>query len=296
MRLSRGARLKTLVGFVFVVVLPLGCDSLPSWLFPWSSSNTDPSQRTLKVNLQVDAEQEDGTTGISNIVDELKRRGINATIYVTGDYANSHALLIQQFYSDGFEIALHGKATGEQLATMTAAEQRTLLTNAKQAVEGCQSCGTGKSIVGFRPQYFSQNEDTYTILDELGLTHDSGFKAGLLSITGHETDAAPYAVPGHSLYAVPISTATYADKRLYLCDVASVQSEHMTGQQWGDLLQAGLQEAIDNNQPLVVLLHGWVSGDRDQYDYWQPFVGFLDEIQNQADFVTTQGLVDLFRQ
>ncbi|HVP09878.1 MAG TPA: polysaccharide deacetylase family protein [Phycisphaerae bacterium] len=292
MRIDRGMHLRALPGLLLVLALPWSCDSL----FPWWPSNTDPSQRSLKVNLQVDAEQEDGTTGITNIVDELKRRGINATIYVTGDYANSHALLIEQFYSDGFEIAFHGKSTGEQLATMTADEQRTLLTNARQAVEGCQSCGTGKPVTGFRPQYFSQNEDTYTILDELGIAYDSGFKAGLLSIPGHENDAAPYAVTGHSFYAVPISTATLNDRRLYLCDVASVQSEHMTGQQWSDLLQAGLQEAVADNQPLVVLVHGWVTGNRDQYDYWQPFVSLLDEIQNQADFVTTQELVDLYRQ
>jgi peptidoglycan/xylan/chitin deacetylase (PgdA/CDA1 family) len=267
---------------------------MPPWLAQLLPSYVEPSQRTLKVNLQVDAEQEEGTTGITNIVNELKARGLQATIYVTGDYAQSHALLIQGFYNDGFEIALHGQSSGEQLARMSYAAQQSLLTNAKAILEGCQTCGTFKPILGFRPQYFSQNTDTYTVLDELGMSYDSGFKAGLLYAAGHETDAAPYAIAGHSFYAVPISTAVYNEERLYICDVAA-QAKPLTGAQWGELLQAGLQEAVDNSQPYVVLVHGWVTGNRDQYDYWQPFVSLLDQIQNQAQFLTTQELVDLHR-
>ena len=294
MSIGRSMRCGIVFWCAFVLVSACGCSSMPAWLVQLLPTYVEPSQRTLKVNLQVDAEQEEGTTGITNIVNELKARGLQATIYVTGDYAQSHALLIQGFYNDGFEIALHGQSTGEQLARMSYDAQKTLLTNAKAILEGCQACGTGKSITGFRPQYFSQNADTYMVLDELGMTYDSGFKAGLLYTTGHETDAAPYAVAGQSFYAVPISTAVYNEERLYICDVAA-QAKPLTGAQWGELLQAGLQEAVDNSHPYVVLIHGWVTGNRDQYDYWQPFISLLDQIQYQAQFLTTQELVDLYR-
>jgi hypothetical protein len=68
----------------------------------------------------------------------------------------------------------------------------------------------------------------------------------------------------------------------------------MSADQWSDLLRAGFQEARRNEKPLVALLHGWYTGDADQYDYWQSFVSFLDEVQTQAAFVTTLELVELY--
>ena len=47
--------------------------------------------------------------------------------------------------------------------------------------------------------------------------------------------------------------------------------------------------------PLVVLLHGWYTGDVEHYDYWQPFVDLLDEVTaRNGVFVTTNELVDLY--
>ena len=284
------------LGFLF-----LGSASPPP---PFPGCGTDPTTDDLGcaayapcvdapvwANIQVDAELED-TVGLQRIVALLEERGIATTVFVTAEYANRNALLVTDLFQRGHEIALHGYYTGEQLASMTYEEQKDLLTRAKKALEGCQPCGTFKPIVGFRPQYFSQNEDTFRVLDEIGCTHNSGFKARQLFLPGHEWDCAPYAVEGHAFAAVPLSTVPLGEDRAYICDIACANVLKLTGAQWRDLLMAGLDQSLREREPIVVLLHGWYTGDTDLYDYYQPFVDFLDAAAGKVQFVSTQGLVD----
>lgn len=248
----------------------------------------------LYINIQVDGEEED-TAGLARIINTLSQRNMPATVYVTADYANRNASSIQKLYKQGFEIALHGYYTGEQLASMTYEAQLDLLTRAKTALEGCQPCGTYIPINGFRPQYFSQNEDTFKVLDELGFTYNSGFKAKQLFAEGHDNDDAPYPMPNHNFYALPISTTEYNGQLVYLCDIGcALGNLQMTGAQWSQLLQDALAQAEANHRPLVVLVHGWYTGDKTEYDYWQPFIDFLDAARCKGTFVTSQELVDLF--
>lgn len=259
------------------------------------NSDTTPNDFGIPINVQIDAELED-VAGIARIVEALRERNISTTIFVTADYANREALMVQDFYHEGFEIALHGYYTGEQLASMTYEEQEDLLTRALTALQGCEPCGTYKPIAGFRPQYFSQNEDTYRILDELGLIHNSGFKAGQISIEGHEQDTTPYPVEEHQFHAVPVTTVEYQGKDFYLCDIACAFVEEMTADQWAEALNIGLQQAVERQEPLVVIFHGWYTGDTEQYDYWQPFVDFLDDAAAVGTFVSTQELVDMYNE
>ena len=274
--------------FSMVVVFQSGCD------LPWLSPAPVPG---ITVNIQVDAENDD-VSGLTKIMDELEARGIHTTIYVTADYVNQgNAQLIRDLYQDGHEIALHGYSTGEMLTSMTYEQQLDLLTRAKTAVEGCRPCGMYKPVTGFRPQYFSQNADTYKVLETLSISYNSGFKAGLLAIEGHEEDLAPYAVTGegYDFTAVPFTTVASADKEYYLCDIASAQSELLTGQQWSHLLQTAVDEAVANDQPLTVLFHGWYTGSEEHTDYWQAFTDLLDRLQEErAVFVNTTQLVEAY--
>jgi len=286
------------LGFLFVGSAPPpgpfpGCgeDSTPEGL--GCASFPPCTDFPVYMNIQVDAEQED-VQGLNRIVAILKERGISATIYVSADYANRNALLVTDLYTQGFEIAMHGYYTGEQLASMTYDEQKDLLTRAKKAIEGCKPCGSYKPVVGFRPQYFSQNEDTFRVLDELGLTHNSGFKLCQLFTPGHEWDAAPYAVEGRGFSAVPITTIPYAQDRIYICDISCLSVLKLTGAQWRDVLLTGLNQSLQNRDPLVILLHGWCTGDTTKYDYWQPFVDLLDAAQGKVTFVSTKEFVDAF--
>lgn len=252
----------------------------------------------LVVNIQVDAELED-VDGLNKLVNELKARGITTTIYVTADYANVNGMLITNLYRDGFEIALHGFHSAEQVATMTYEEQLDLLTRAKTAIEGCQQCGTHRPITGFRPQYFSQNEDTYKVLETLGIEYNSGFKAAQLAMPGHEADYGPYEVSGegYDFTVVPFTTVAWNDKTVYLCDLAAGSAEMMTGEQWGQVLQDGIDEAIANDRPFIALFHGYYSGVAEHTDYFDAFVAVLDRLETEgATFVTSSELVAEYAQ
>lgn len=269
-----------------------GCEGFP-WPGQPSTGTPDgtPSGSGPLVNIQIDAEGQD-VVGFTDMMTELKARNLKATIFVTGEFANREALLIHNYSLDGYEIAMHGYNTGEQLASMSYEDQLALLSSMKTAVGGCLDCGMGNVVVGFRPQYFSQNEDTYRILDAWGMKYDSGFKAGLLYTEGHELDSKPYKVEGHQFYAVPISTVEYGGKRIYLCDMSCANADKLTADQWSEALRMGLDQAKANNEPFVVLLHGIITGDRAKYTYWQPFIDLLDDVVAEAQTVTTNELVD----
>ncbi len=279
------------VAALIACIVLAGCEFLN---LPWApgddDSNGTPANGPL-VNIQIDGEGLD-VAGLTDMMNEIQSRSLKATVFVTGDFANRQALLVHQYALDGYEIGMHGYNTGEQLATMSYDEQLDLLSKMKRAVEGCFECGMGNPVVGFRPQYFSQNEDTYRILDEWGIKHNSGFKAGLLATPGHELDTRPYKVEGHQFYAVPISTVEYGGKRIYLCDMACANADKLTADQWFEALRMGLDQAKANDEPLVVLLHGIITGDRTRYTYWQPFIDFLDAVAEEAQTVTTSELVE----
>jgi peptidoglycan/xylan/chitin deacetylase (PgdA/CDA1 family) len=259
-----------------------------------SSSNPPAGSTDLVANIQVDAETDD-VAGLNKLVHELEGRGITTTIYVTADYVNSgHALLVQDLYRRGFEIALHGYYSGEQLATMTHAEQLDLLTRAKEAVQGCRPCGSYKPVTGFRPQYFSQNEATYRVLESLGIEYNCGFKAGLLAVPGHEGEYAPYQASGDgfSFTAVPFTTVAWNHQTVYLCDLSAGSSELMTGPQWSQALQDGIDDALAHQRPFVALFHGYYSGADDRADYFEAFVAMLDRLEaEKATFMGTSELV-----
>lgn len=246
------------------------------------------------ISVMIDAEEED-TAGLQRLTGAMLARSLPTTVYVSAEYANAHATVIQDLFNKGFEIALHGFTTGEQLATMTYDQQKDLLTRALAAVQGCQPCGVSRPVQGFRPQYFSQNEDTYTILDELGLTYDSGFKAGMLPIAGHEEARAPFLVDGHHFTAIAMTTVDFGGRVIYLCDISCAQAEKLTKDQFRQALTQGRLETRDQGLPMVANFHGWYTGDTDQYDYFEAFTQFVDEaVADGAVFVRSQHLAALF--
>ncbi|MGA1790787.1 MAG: polysaccharide deacetylase family protein [bacterium] len=269
-----------------------------------ANSNNQPSEPTVQVNIQIDADispGRDNVQGLINLVDELKQRKIKATVFVTGEFANQQQLLITDIYNDSFEIALHGYYTGEQLATMSYTDQRSLLQNAIQALEGCFTCGTYKPVFGFRPQYFSQGPNTYAILDELGITYNCGFKVGQTPyVEGHTDDVWPFPMEGHDFCVLPISRGEFESQTVYLCDIAMANVYHMSAAEWGGLLSDSLDRAIALDEPLVILFHNWYTGmdetpNPGEEGYWKPFVDFLTEAKNKgASFVATQKLVEDF--
>lgn len=246
------------------------------------------NEDTVLINLQVDAEN----TGehLEKVLGELEERGYTATVYVTGSFAENNGYIIQEIQENGHEIAFHGWATGEKLATMNYSEQAQILNESKNIVEMYSE----EPVIGFRPQYFSQNEDTYTILDTLDVSYDSGFISRLIYIPGYENYSIPYQVPNHNFYAVPVSSYVTPEKIIYLCDLSASQKFNLNATEWSSILNDEFNESKDNNEPMVVVLHPWVTGN-ETTEYWQVFNQFLDRLENEdMDIVTTSELVESY--
>jgi peptidoglycan/xylan/chitin deacetylase (PgdA/CDA1 family) len=269
--------------------------------------------RPMVVNIMIDAElspfaqnassQEKENAEIGSLLkmlDEIDSRGLNTTVYFTGDFISKRtentsyedlAILISS--KPNHELAMHSMKTGEKLGLLSYEEQLSLLTETMGLLEGTYiRDGQPQKVKGFRPQYFSQNESTYKILDEMGIEYNSGYQAGLLYAPGHENDTWPYMVENYTFYAVPISTHRIEGKLTYICDLCSMQSVGLDGQQWSDLLIDEFDEGAKRGDPVVVLFHNFVSGKDEEY--MDAFVRFLDYIvAENVVSLTTADLVEM---
>lgn len=245
------------------------------------------NQNTVLINFQVDAEN----TGehLFKVLGELEGRGYTTTVYVTGSFAEKNGNVVQEIQERGHDIAFHGWATGENLTIMNYSIQQELLTRAKNSVENFSG-----QIEGFRPQYYSQNNDTYAILDSLNISYDSGFISGLKFIPGFENYSKPYKVPNHNFYAVPVSSYRTPDKIVYLCDLSASSKFKLNATEWSFILNNEFNENKKNNEPMVVVIHPWITGN-ETTGYWQVFTQFLDRIENKnIDIVKTSELLEFY--
>jgi peptidoglycan/xylan/chitin deacetylase (PgdA/CDA1 family) len=244
-------------------------------------------KNTVMINLMVDAEN----TGehLFKVLGEFEKRGYSTTVYVTGNYAQDYGMTVRQIREHGHDIAFHGWATGENLITMNYSTQHQLLTLSKNSVENY----SGK-VKGFRPQYYSQNEDTYLILDTLGIKYDSGFISRLKYIPGYENYTKPYKVPNHSFYAVPVSSYNTSTRIVYLCDLSATVKFKLNATEWHSILMNRFNESEEKNEPMVVVLHPWITGN-ETTGYWQAFTAFLNYTDTRnINIVQTDELLEYY--
>jgi kynurenine formamidase/peptidoglycan/xylan/chitin deacetylase (PgdA/CDA1 family) len=247
---------------------PKNGSGFPARVFAILDSSDDKQSHNVLVNLQVDAEN----TGenLFKVLGELERRGYTTTVYVTGTFAENNGMTIQEIQEHGHDIAFHGWKTGENLTTMNYSMQQEILIKAKNSVENYSG-----QVEGFRPQYYSQNEDTYTILDSLNISYDSGFISGLKYIPGYENYTKPYKVTNHSFYAVPVSSYNTSIRTIYLCDLSATSKFKINATEWYSILRNKFDESEKKNEPMVVVLHPWITGN-ETTGYWQAFTQFLN--------------------
>jgi len=255
-------------------------------------------QSSPLVNIQVDGESLEGGDKLSKIMDELEKRGFKATVYVTTLFVNEQRPVIDKILSKpGYEIAIHGYKTGEILESLNYEDQKSRIKSTISALVGCIFCNNFYlNILGFRPQYFSQNKETFSILDELGILYNSGFIEGMIYLPGHENDPAPYKVEGHNFYAVPISSfySPELNERIYLCDMSVKNKYKLTPDKWLEILKARLEISINKDIPLVVIFHDVITGSDDRW--LNVFSQFLDEVRLKGlKTVTTAELVNEYR-
>ncbi len=275
-----------------------GCMALILLLvLPGSSLSKD-----VVVNLMIDFDSPSSPTpeqtnavfsSIINLTNEIDARGLNATIYTTGDLASTQRLMVTSLGSKAnHDLALSGSTKDEKLSSMTYSEQEELLKNAKETIDAAHICG-GKVVAvnGFRPQSFDQNNDTYKILNDMGIVYDAGFKAGVLYLPGHENDTMPYHIWNYSLYAVPVSTYNLSGDNVYLSDKFIKEECGLNSSKWYEILIRKFDEAAINGEPAVIIFNNLVSGSG---DYLDAYVNFIDyAVSKNAKFVTTQELVEM---
>ena len=263
------------------------------------------SEAKSVVNLMIDADiptsaskDEIGRTAdvLDQIYRQLDNRNLGATFYATEDLVQSYGRLRLTYIGKNphFELAMGGSSLDEKLSSKPYSKQKTILQKSKEAIEACKVCGKNEIAAwGFKPQSFDQNEDTYKVLDELGIEYDAGFQAGLIFAPGHQDDVWPYKLEDHDLYAVPVSTYDLSGQIVPLQDRYFNESG-LSSAQWYDALEAKFNAAKASDEPMVIILTKSISGSGDYFEAFKKFLDFATS--NDATFVTTMDLVNMSRE
>jgi hypothetical protein len=224
---------------------------------------------------------------------------------LTGDYVSkktgnySYALLTSYVSNRrNHEMAVNGNTTDEKMANMSYQEQESRIANSKFSIERAHICaGKVADAVGFKPQSFSQDENTYEILDQFNFSYDAGFQAGNLSLSlpGHGQDTWPYPVKNHTFYAVPVSTSTIttpSGKLMIPMSDRVALKNGLNGTEWYNLLIKKYSESESKGSPMVVIFTNFIIGSNEEYlKAYRDFVKYASD--KNAKFVTTQQLVDM---
>ena len=247
----------------------------------------------IETQMPFSATDEQIRSNLDSIYSQINSRGLVGTIFITQDVIrkNLDLTLTNIGLRSKVELAMSGNNSNETISSMPYADQSTSLKLSKSLVEACKICGKNNITVnGFKPQSFDQNQDTYKVLDSLGIQYDAGFQAGLLYTTGHENDVWPYLVQGHKFYAVPVSTYTISGEKLVLQD-SYFKNRGFEAAQWYDAMVGKFDEIQGKDEPLVIGITTSISGSGEYLDALNMFMDYA--LSNKASFVTTMQLVDL---
>jgi hypothetical protein len=223
---------------------------------------------------------------------DSERKSLNWTLFLVNEASLGNRLLLAQLgLEPSIEFAISGNQSDEKLSMKSYDEQKAILERAKEIVTATKVCGVNViTVKGFMPQSFDQNEDTYKLLDEMGIEYNAGFQAGILYAPGHENDVWPYKVEGHDFYAVPVSTITLSGEKVPLDD-RLMKERGISASQWYDLLVKKLNEVSGKDMPMVISLSSSVSGKGDYFDAYKNFIQYA--LSKEARFVNTIDLVSM---
>jgi len=116
---------------------------------------------------------------------------------------------------------------------------------------------------------------------------------GQISLPGHENAVRPYRDQSDSFWIVPMSTFSYKGNPKCLCDISV--NEELKGEEWKEVLFLKIDEAVERGEPLVLSIHGWLTGNEKDYDFWRPFLAFLDYAQSKKiTFGSTKELIEIY--
>ena len=239
---------------------------------------------------------ETGKSDLYNIFNEMNSQKMRWNLFLTKEAADKARLLLAQIVlgnqaTGTVEMGISGNHSYEKLSTQSYSEQQSILKDTKAYVEYTKICGINEvHAMGFLPQSFDQNEDTYKVLDDLGMKYDAGFQAGILYAPGHETDVWPYKVTNHKFYAVPVSSHMFSGELMPLND-RYAKDNGVSSSQWKDMLIGKFNEISGKDEPMVISLSTSISGSGEYLDALKQFIAFA--ASNDAEFVSSSDLVNM---
>jgi hypothetical protein len=249
---------------------------------PWPIP--EPDDTTPMVNLQVT--EKENRTAFDRVMTELENRGYTATLIVSDEFATENCQRLQELDDAGYEIMAYIRPDDpEQLPTeLSYEDQYNLIAEIKSAIEDCLA----HDIDGLRAYRFAQNEDSYQIIQELGIEYNLGFVAGTSSsLAGHENDVLPYRSDQYDFWAVPMHSVSTNDGPRAFCDMPF---KSYSDDAWEALLKTEFNHMNAQGRPLLVEIHPYFIGADD--GRFEAFVNFLDHVEeNNARFITAAELV-----
>jgi peptidoglycan/xylan/chitin deacetylase (PgdA/CDA1 family) len=251
-----------------IVAAATSCDDQPS---------VAQKSAALEINIQVA-----GATNLQPMMEELNRRGMKATVWLSAQEMNDSCTYVGTLASQGHEIA--GKYPGQIEDSTSYEEQKTEIDGMLAASTQC----AGKAMTGFRATRFTANDDTFRLLDDLDVPYlVRSNRQVLLSIYTF----LPYRLEGHEFSVLPMPLAVFYGETASLCDTATAGK--LTSAELLGYEKASIDSHIKLGEPLVLEWHPEVTHPGSEA-CWSTFVGTLDYIESKGasvKVVTAESIV-----
>ena len=232
------------------------------------------------INMQVA-----GAESLKPVMDELDKRAISATIWLSGQEIKDNCDYVKAL-AERHEIG--GKYLDQIEPETTYEDQKAKM---EAMIEAAPEC-VGRRIAGFRAKRFTSNEHTYKLLEELG------FEYLVESISGEQILAdkyRPYPFPGHDFYIFPMSKAYTPVLNAFqtTCDTAS--QGDLTAEEFQQMEIAAIDHHIRLGELLVLEWHPSLTNPGDTEGWWNAFLAILDHLESkkgQVTFMTCRNVID----
>jgi peptidoglycan/xylan/chitin deacetylase (PgdA/CDA1 family) len=155
------------------------------------------------VLLSFDVEPVDGRENVEEILDILSDSHINATFFVTGEYAQQYPSVVRRMAN--YEVGCHGYSH-KAFTKMDYEEKEREMTRCSDAVINA----TGMRVAGFRAPYNLIDAETLDILDGLGFTYDASIIKGLGFLYPGFATTDIGEIPVSSIFGVPLEDVVWA--------------------------------------------------------------------------------------
>jgi len=240
-----------------------------------------PEEGAVEVNIQVT-----GTENVEPMMDELDRRGITGTVWLSGAEIDEKCAAVETWAAEGHEIA------GKYGPMIDETTPRQAQVDELGAIAGASARCNAGTVVGFRANRFTSNQDTYELLEAGGYGYlEQSARAEQYSIYTFK----PYVLPGWSFAVLPMPIVVYYGETSSMCDNAC--EDMMTPQDLLAYEKKAIAFHLLTGEPLIFEWHPGTTYPGDEVGWWGAFTGLLDHLETLGDrveFVTARKLVERY--